>query len=456
MPSDPAAPRSNREPDGSADSTLQESTESTPQVEKSFPEATKRMEAAHTTYSTACSSNSGSSTQTGDTSLCDNHSTSSKSSITSSWTSSPSISPDQGLCGANSNNLSSNVMEIESGTAQAEDDSCNGTSLHVKWGSKAVDMFFTPADFETFSLYDLKTKILNDFDIPLSRQRLLGISSNGAPAQETDLLSNITFKKENTFWLVGTPTEKAFVNPSEKSDLPDVLNDLMWDYNPTERSAVSIRTKKHLARLQKAIDKTNIVLINSPRSLKKLLVLDLDHTLFDFRGESLAISRLKRPYLDYFMRETYRDYDLVIWSQTHWRWVEAKCTELGFLNNPRYNLCFVLDRSSMFTVSSRPGGRVITHEVKALELIWMKFPSLWGPHNTLHIDDLGKNFAMNPKNGIKVSSYKAHKRFSDRELLELIDYLKITADLADVRQADHSDWKTIARLRPSLHDDASP
>eukprot|EP00920_Eleutheroschizon_duboscqi_P012296 GHVT01029427.1.p1 GENE.GHVT01029427.1~~GHVT01029427.1.p1 ORF type:complete len:121 (-),score=16.29 GHVT01029427.1:111-473(-) len=64
-------------------------------------------------------------------------------------------------------------------------------------------------------------------------------------------------------------------------------------------------------------------------------------------------------------------------------------------------------RSSMFTVCSpSASGEVRSHEVKPLELIWTKFPNTWGPHNTIHVDDLARNFAMNPTNGIKVSSFK--------------------------------------------------
>jgi ubiquitin-like domain-containing CTD phosphatase 1 len=37
-------------------------------------------------------------------------------------------------------------------------------------------------------------------------------------------------------------------------------------------------------------------------------------------------------------------YDLVVWSQTHWKWVEQKLTALGMLTHPGYKICFVLDR----------------------------------------------------------------------------------------------------------------
>jgi hypothetical protein len=31
---------------------------------------------------------------------------------------------------------------------------------------------------------------------------------------------------------------------------------------------------------------------------------------------------------------------------------------------------------------------------------------MYGPHNTLHVDDLARNFALNPANGIKIKAYR--------------------------------------------------
>lgn len=48
----------------------------------------------------------------------------------------------------------------------------------------------------------------------------------------------------------------------------------------------------------------------------------------------------------------YPHYDIVIWSQTHWRWLESKLVELGVLGGARaYKICFVSDRTTMFPVS---------------------------------------------------------------------------------------------------------
>lgn len=150
---------------------------------------------------------------------------------------------------------------------------------------------------------------------------------------------------------------------------------------------------------------------------------------------------MSRPFLHEFMCEVYKYYDIVIWSQTSWKWVEMKCTQLGLLTSQHFKLCFVLDRSSMFSISSiQKDGKKCEHEVKALQIIWSKFSHLWGPHNTLHADDVEKNFALNPKNGIKVSTYRTNKE--DTELLLLQHYLIMCAKVKDVTQLDHKIWRT--------------
>jgi NLI interacting factor-like phosphatase len=68
-----------------------------------------------------------------------------------------------------------------------------------------------------------------------------------------------------------------------------------------------------------------------PRPGKKLLVLDLDHTLLDFSGRANGslpsdLAALKRPHMDAFLTLVYREYDIAVWSQTSWRWLELKLT----------------------------------------------------------------------------------------------------------------------------------
>ena len=152
------------------------------------------------------------------------------------------------------------------------------------------------------------------------------------------------------------------------------------------------------SKLEKLVTRTSIQYIHAPRKKKGLLVLDLDHTLMDFSCRSDFVTEmLKRPYMDYFLTTVYAYYDIAIWSQTNWKWLELKLKELGMLKSNTYKICFALDKSSMFTVRHS--------YVKPLQLIWRKCSDLWGPHNTLHVDDLSKNFELNKSSGVLVTPF---------------------------------------------------
>jgi len=61
------------------------------------------------------------------------------------------------------------------------------------------------------------------------------------------------------------------------------------------------------------------------------------------------------------------------------------------------------------------------------------------------VDDLQKNFEMNPENGIIVSQFKVNATSaSDVELLLLAKYLTKIARVDDVSALDHSKWRDIA------------
>lgn len=95
----------------------------------------------------------------------------------------------------------------------------------------------------------------------------------------------------------------------------------------------------------------------------------------------------------------------------------------------------------MFTVFTTRSGQPFKHSVKALKIIWKKFPQYWGPQNTIHIDDLSRNFALNPGSGLKISAFKdAHtpRAAQDRELDRLGGYLVFIARTGgDFRELDH-------------------
>jgi hypothetical protein len=98
--------------------------------------------------------------------------------------------------------------------------------------------------------------------------------------------------------------------------------------------ALDTQWLQHVANgenLKKFTEATEVFVMNEPREGKPLLVLDLDHTLLDFSSRTLQrdnathqvgagmAAAMKRPYMDEFLTSAYKNYDLVVWSQTSWR-----------------------------------------------------------------------------------------------------------------------------------------
>ena len=119
----------------------------------------------------------------------------------------------------------------------------------------------------------------------------------------------------------------------------------------------------------------------------------------------------------------------------------------------QYKFLFVLDKTSMFTIkSTKRDGSSLVHHVKPLQLIWTKFPQ-WGTHNTVHIDDLSRNFALNLKSGLKCKAYFRKKSSARRdvELLGLGRYLEMLATSGlGFDQVDHGDWEDVVRGKAQL------
>jgi len=101
----------------------------------------------------------------------------------------------------------------------------------------------------------------------------------------------------------------------------------------------------------------------------------------------------------------------------------------------------------MFTVFTERGNTPYTHSVKSLQIIWNHFPQ-FSAKNTIHVDDLSRNFALNPQEGLKIHAFKnAHtpEALRDRELDKLARYMLHIAPMDDFRSLKHKDWKNIAR-----------
>ena len=274
--------------------------------------------------------------------------------------------------------------------------------------------------------------------------------------------------------------------------------------DPLEHLSPELEQAAIQNKIQRLTQKIEVKFLNPPRWGSKLLVLDLDHTLIDFSCRfEYMFEQLKRPHLDKFLAAAYRQqYDIAIWSQTNWKWLELKLTELGMLSRKEYKICFALDKSSMFTVRH--------NYIKPLQLIWNKFGDRWGPQNTvsrrcvrrglrattslflpspcflhsltlslplpsaqIHVDDLSRNFELNKQNGLAVMPFylnpadaaaaaaaaangsstmglpppPGRNPADDDELRVLSEYLSQVAKIDDMGTLDHSKWREKVRGR---------
>ena len=286
-------------------------------------------------------------------------------------------------------------MQTDSSEVAATGAAAAPVKLVAKWGKQRIEISLTVED----TIGTVKQRLQDETGVLEKRQKLIGLVAvkGGAKAVTDDLvLGDLKVKKKkgdddgpvvHEFIMMGTAEKDIFVDPSEKDDLPEVVDDFELDFNvsgwdvlddrvisvccPVRFSscfhliavlqAGSSEWLNHVANgenLKKFTDHTEVHLINPPRPGKPLLVLDLDHTLLDFSRKQLQLDNnhqvgqgsaasMKRPFMDEFLTEMYKYYDLVVWSQTSWRWLETKLVELGMIAHAGYKFCFVLDKTSM-------------------------------------------------------------------------------------------------------------
>jgi len=287
----------------------------------------------------------------------------------------------------------------------------------------------------TMTIYQLKCLLMGRTNVLQHRQKLLGLSLKaGGPLTDEAALADVKSKGGGKrsrdggappaleFIMMGTPESDIFVDPSEMSDLPQVVDDFDLPLGAEWSRELSNRSL-----LQAYISSTKINIMNELRAGKPLLVLDLDHTILDFSRKAVVsgegVEQLKRPFMDYFLRTCYEHYDLAVWSQTSWRWLEVKLVELGLCTSPHFKISFVLDKTSMFKIKTVVKGKEKEAAVKPMELIWSNLPG-FDATNTVHVDDLKRNFALNPNEGIQVEGWYRNKGMAgDVVLRDLAGYL---------------------------------
>ena len=201
--------------------------------------------------------------------------------------------------------------------------------VNLKWNKQ--DLTFDLQPTQTFG--ELKSLIYEQTRILPDRQKLMGLKAKGAGA-----LTNTTTMDELNLtpkiMLMGTPEESITELNLAKAVQPDLSEgqeeeqqDTTWiddpDTVPLEKRE-EVRTK-----LERRVKTYQGKILNEARPGKKLLVLDIDYTLFDHRSAAETGAELMRPYLHEFLTTVYEHYDIGIWSATSMKWIESKMKLLG-------------------------------------------------------------------------------------------------------------------------------
>ncbi|XP_050310877.1 ubiquitin-like domain-containing CTD phosphatase 1 isoform X1 [Anthonomus grandis grandis] len=303
--------------------------------------------------------------------------------------------------------------------------------LIIKWSGKEYEILIE----ENKTVSDLKREIAAKTSVKPERQKLLNLKVKGK-TEEQCKLGALQLKPNFKIMMMGSLEEDIQEANTAPKDLPQVLNDFDID---DEEIAIENRDI-YLNKVARRVKEYEVKILNQLRPGKKLLVLDIDYTLFDHRTTAQSGAELMRPYLHEFLTSAYEDYDIVIWSATNMKWIIEKMKLLGVDRHPSYKIAFYMDSLAMISVQAPKYGMI---DVKPLGVIWGKFEQ-YTPKNTIMFDDIRRNFIMNPKNGLKIRPFReAHKnRCTDNELLRLSKYIKDLAKFCDdFTTVNHKNWE---------------
>ena len=235
--------------------------------------------------------------------------------------------------------------------------------LVAKWNGKKIELRIGHMG----TVGQVRLLLESHTHVPQKRQKLIGLGKKANP-DDCVVLGELQLKDNHSFMMIGAPNEAMMCLKSEIPDMPDICCDLDPDYDSNERQFADSTENKE--NLKKTIAKTEINLMREPREGKRLLVLDLDHTLLHYKDPQTH----PRPHCIEFLRAMYPHYDLCVWSQTKWPYIQAKLQDLGVVGLggeaiPDINILFILDKNAMFKIRSNRmvDGRPYHHEVRSTD-----------------------------------------------------------------------------------------
>ncbi|XP_007445190.3 ubiquitin-like domain-containing CTD phosphatase 1, partial [Python bivittatus] len=146
-------------------------------------------------------------------------------------------------------------------------------SLIIKWGGQE---FLITTLSEEDTVLDLKQSLKGLTGVLPERQKLLGLKVKGKPAENDVKLGSLKLKPNTKIMMMGTREESLEDVLGPPPDNEDVVNDF-----DIEEEVVEVENREeNLLKISRRVKEYKVEILNPPREGKKLLVLDVDYTLF--------------------------------------------------------------------------------------------------------------------------------------------------------------------------------
>ncbi|XP_011299565.1 uncharacterized protein [Fopius arisanus] len=219
------------------------------------------------------------------------------------------------------------------------------------------------------------------------------------------------------------------MNLIESRNAPQNVNHI---YDGDRFEDLEIENSEDVLRgIDNILENYKIIIVNPPRREKKLLVVDVDYTLTCHDGTP-------RDFVDEMFTSVYEHYDIVLWTASTRDFLESRIKIMKLQENVNFKIAFCLEGEAMVPVFSWKFDDYIY--VKALDLIWKKFPR-YSVKNTIIFDDNWRNYALNKTCGLSTARYREVSCSTVRsELLRVAEYLKIISRLINLDIFDHNHW----------------
>lgn len=269
-------------------------------------------------------------------------------------------------------------------------------TLLIKFQGQDLNVHASATD----TVASVKRQLEDKTRVLAKKQKLLGLKTcQGRPPTDDTAVGDL--RSGSKILLMGTPEEMhQAIAAQEVAPHVQVHDDLDDDLDNMPRSVQQLLNRPEIQqKLQRRTQAAVIKQLHAPRLGKKCAVFDIDYTIFALDSKSENPLELARPYVHELFAGIYPHFDIIIWSATSMKWIDTKLREIGVSNHSEYKITACMDYTAMVTVDNVPGmqGHRRVFDCKPLKVLWDRYPTFYNPSNTIMIDDLRRNYCLNPQ-----------------------------------------------------------